>query len=404
MAFFRGGVLKRGENTGSIGLLHARRQLKEGTSPIGQNDDKSIAWQEHPRKDYPEHHYISSSFNLCGDHLAFGWPRLVTPIGVISFLLLLWALPNYIWTGKHEWMQHSAHAALAISLLGLYYSFFSRYNQFVIFDRKNQLVHISQYIGRRFHTLTWDDFDYIILDHKTSFLGLSHSAHILTATPPWSIQKHGLPWSWPFISRMIESADEGRALDQRLRHKAEETVEFIIDFMTESRTQPHILNVTIEMDKRLTFHAKDDYKRYRTQNLKHWVLVDPGRLPEKPNWIKDAEGNWKKLHSGAVARAGWLGLWGITHTLPRHLRGTRADPAHTNDPDAPRPGLRWYAHENEGTGELANQPDDVIEAVLTEGMGALERFQEAAGRARKAREEAVMHHSRNQSGINPPDA
>lgn len=404
MAFFRGGRRADWKN-GGIALFRAQKQLREGTWPIGRNADKSIVWQGHPQKEQDEHHYARSYDRFAfGDYLIYGSPRLAVPIGLVSYVLLCWAVPNYIWQGEAAWMRQSAHVSVGLAILGFYYSLISRYNQFVIFDRRNQLVHISHYLGRRFHSVSWKDFDYVVLDHHTSFFGRSHSASILTTPPPWSLEKQGLTLRMLYTSIMIETSEEADLLDKAPRYRIEDKVEFIIDFMTRARSYPQVLNVTKEMDKMLTNNAKDDFKRFRRRTLRSYALTDPENLPKEPNWSKDQSGNWQRLHKGAIARAGFFGLWGITHTLPPHLRGTRADPAHRNDTDAPRPGMRWYSHENGGTGELADQPDEVIEAVLAEGMGALERFPEAAQRARKAREEAVMHHNRNGSWVISPDA
>ncbi|MCH8544099.1 MAG: hypothetical protein LAT61_11055 [Alcanivorax sp.] len=406
MAFFRGGRRARWDAKGYIfGLPEARKQLERGAWPIGQNDDKSIVWQDHQRNEYDDHHYARSEDRFAfGDYLIYGVSRLSMPIGFLSYLLLCWAIPNYIWQGDSAWIKQSAHISLGLAIIGFYYCFLSRYNRFVIFDRRNRLVHISHYFGRRFHSVSWEDFDYLVLDHHVSSFGMTHSADILTAPPPWSLEHKGLPLSFPFISIVIETSKESHTTNRTPRYKIEEKVEFIIDFMTRDRSHPQIFNVTREMDKMLTRSAKDDFRRFRRRTLRSYALADPEKLPDKPNWKKDELGNWEKLHQGTIARAGLLGLWGITHTLPPHLRGTRADPAHRNDTDAPRPGMRWYSHENGGTGELADQPDEVIEAVLAEGMGALERFPEAAQRARKAREEAVMHHNRNGSWVISPDA
>ena len=403
MAFFRGGRRADWKN-GGLALLRAQKQIREGIWPVGRNDDKSIVWQGHPRKTYPDDHHVLSGFCLCGDFLVFSCRRLAGPIGVVSLLLLFWAWPNYIWTGEHAWMKPSAHASLILGGLGLYYSILSRHNQFVIFDRRSKLVHVSQYLGRRFHTVSWEEFDYIVIDHHTSFFGSVHEARILTAPPPWSLENDGLSLLLNFKSRFIESTTEAHTMERTPKHNIEGIVEFIIDFMNQKRTHPSVFNLSKEQDSKLTCHAKDNYANYRSRILRPWSLVDPERLPDKPNWKKDGNGMWKKMHDGTIARAGWFGLWGVTHTLPPHLRGTRADPEYKNDLTAPRPGLRWHTHENEGTGELANQPEEVIEAVLTEGMGALEHFPDAAERALTAREEAVTYHNANRSWIISPDA
>ncbi|MCH8544095.1 MAG: hypothetical protein LAT61_11035 [Alcanivorax sp.] len=403
MAFFRGGRRADWKN-GGIALCRAQKQLRGGTWPVGDNDDKSIVWQDHPRKEYGDDDYVQSPMHLIGDYLIYGMPRLAVPIGFISYLLLCWAIPNYIWQGEAAWMRQSAHISVFLAVLGFYYGLFSRYNQFVIFDRRNQLVHISHYFSRRFHSASWKDFDYVVLDCHSSFFGRSHSAIILTTPPPWSLRNHGLTLRMLYTSRMIDLSEEADLLDQSPRYRTEKKVEFIINFMTEKSTYAKTLNVTKEIDAQITCHAKDDFRYYRRKIKGPYSLIDPEKLPAEPNWEKDENEDWKKLRKSTIVRAGWFGLWGITHTLPPYLRGTLADPEHRDNPNAPKAGDRWHPKERGGTGELVGQPDEAIEAVLAEGMGALERFPEAAERARKAREEAVMHHNRNQSGINPPDA
>ncbi|MCH8544100.1 MAG: hypothetical protein LAT61_11060 [Alcanivorax sp.] len=403
MAFFRGGRRADWKN-GGIALFRAQKQLKEGAWPVGHNDDKSIVWQGHPRNKNEGDRYIQPAVYFSGDYLVYGGIKLASLAALTGYLLLCWAIPNYIWTGEYTWMRQSANISVVLGVLFLYYSIFSRFSHFVVFDRRNQLVHISYYFGRRFHSVTWQDFDYIVLDCHTSSFGTAHSAEIRTAPPPWSLEKHGLPFSWNLRSRLIEREEEAYITDRAPRYRIERTVELIIDFMSQRRTHPQLIGITKDMDKQLTVQSKDDYKHYRRSTLKPWALIDPEKLPDEPNWKKNEHGNWEKLHRGTIARAGLFGLWGISHTLPPYLRGTRADPAYKKDQDAPRPGLRWYSHENEGTGELVNQPDDVVEAVLTEGMSALERFPEAAERARKARENAVTYHNKNQSWVVSPDA
>lgn len=404
MAFFRGGKRNWDGNGTIFGLLHAREQLREGIWPIGRNHDKSILWQDNPHREYNEHYYASSNKLTMGDYLVYGWKRLSLPAFIISYLLLCWAVPNYIWEGKHAWMRTSAHVSVILATTGMLYGLFSRNNLLVIFDRRNKLVHISQYVGRRFHTVRWEEFDYLVIDHHTGSLGSTHAADIITAPPPWSLEKHGLPLSLWFKSRLIGHTAEAYSTEQIVHHRVEPNVEFIIDFMTQCRSHPKILNVTKEMDKILSIHHRDKYKKYRRTSLKSFTLIDPEKLPSEPNWKKDEHGNWIRLHKGPIVRAGWFGLWGVTHTLPPYLRGTRADPAHRNDPEAPWAGARWYTHEDEGTGELACQPGEVIEAVLAEGHGALARFPGAVERARKAREEATAYHNKHDSWVIKPDA
>ena len=237
MAFFRGGK-RYWDGQGTIfGLLHARKQLREGTWRIGRNDDKSVLWQDNPPKKYDDYYYAREKF-VMGDYLVYSWKRLTAPAFIVSYLLLCWAVPNYIWEGEHAWMRTSAHFSVGFAIAGILYALLARANLLVFFDRRNKLVHISHYLGRRFHSVRWEDFDYLVIDHHTGSLGSTHAASIITAPPPWSLQTHGLPLSLWFKSRLIGQTTEAYSTEQIVRHKVEPDVEFIIDFMTQKEATP----------------------------------------------------------------------------------------------------------------------------------------------------------------------
>ena len=172
---------------------------------------------------------------------------------------------------------------------------------------------------------------------------------------------------------------------------AEPAFRNIVRFMMEPPSKGVPLKDLVDTDCAISSQYKNNLRLFRTKLGRETSLLDPERLPSKPNWIKDRFGNWKKVGPGACARAGWFGLWGQTHTLPPHLRGTKADPAYRQDPNAPDPADRWFTREEDpdGTGELVSQPQEVIEAVLREGMPALDRFPSAKARAERTRADAL---------------
>lgn len=376
MAVFRGGK----------GYYHARRKLKNGELPISGNNDDSVLWgQRVPDVVTGEPVAQQGDGWQQGDYLVYGWRPYAGTLGGLSIVAGSIAFVQAIAHFSHGQPGWIPIIFLIIAALFYYYIARARFHRFVIFDRRHGLVHLPRFFSRRQDSIRWQDADFWLIDVKGGVYFDTTHTELITTRPPWDLRTKGIPPFWRHIMLTSASSDDSNnaPTEPAFRH--------IVEFMTAARTSRMLLDELISMDCYVAHTFNNDFRRTRKKAGRLFSLLDPESLADKPNWLRGKSGNWEKVGRGTCARAGWFGLWGQTHTLPPHLKGTKADPDYKDDPNAPGPGLRWLTPENDmnATAELAGQPLEVIEAVLLEGMPALDRFPDARARAQRARAGAL---------------
>lgn len=385
MAVFRGGG----------GYYIAQQKLKDGELPISENNDCSVLWGQktrHPVTGGKVTH-LGQGWQL-GDFIVCGWKpywsawvsTVLVPLSLAFTMTLGYFFHGHDPENYFFFSDWRLAILFSVSTVFIYYAaFHARFPRFVIFDRRHGLVHLPRFFSRRQDSIRWQDADFCIIDTRGGYLMDKTATVLLTAPPPWDLRSQGCCKPWKQIMFGMGEGDDPDNAD------AEPAFRNIVRFMMEPPSKGVPLKDLVDTDCAISSQYKNNLRLFRTKLGRETSLLDPERLPSKPNWIKDRFGNWKKVGPGACARAGWFGLWGQTHTLPPHLRGTKADPAYRQDPNAPDPADRWFTREEDpdGTGELVSQPQEVIEAVLREGMPALDRFPSAKARAERTRADAL---------------
>lgn len=339
--------------------------------------------------------------DLRGDYLIYGWRPWYIPIAILAILSMGFGITALLATltlqGQPPVWWLSWHG-VGVSAVGAYISLFwyssSPFSHYVVFDRRNKLVHLPRWFSHKQDTIRWDDADIAILDVPSGYLGETTDTELSIMPPPLSFNEHGTRrWFRHFKFHFDSKAP--RHLQQYDGHTVdgvEAVYSFIIDFMTRPREQSLsldaicFLDFNIEMEELGNNNFEDSVKKYR----KLWSLIDPERLPTKPNWERDSEGNWQQIRPAVRARFGWFGLWNKSYTLPPHLKGTKADPDYKDDPNAPSPVARWYPIKKEGTGELVGQPPEVIASILR-GDGMPDKASLERSRLKKGGWPGVKH-------------
>jgi len=316
--------------------------------------------------------------DLRGDYLIYGWRPWGIPMALIAFFSLGIGVSGLILPGN-LWILTWPGTLLCAFLfvISFWWYFRSPFSHFIVFDRRNQLIHLPRWFSHKQDTIRWKEADLCVLDMPTGYFFEHVTTELHLVPPPLTLQHQGTRHWWRFFKYHYDSKQphiikeyNGYTVDG-----SEAVFRFIIDFMTYPPEQSIALDAMCmkDMDIEMKELGNNNFERSVSKYKKFWSLIDPERLPSEPNWTRDKQGQWQQLRPAVRARFGWFGLWNKSYTLPPHLRGTRADPACKNDPEAPLPVARWYSIENEGTGELIGQPAEVLAAVLRgEGMPSKE--------------------------------
>jgi len=261
------------------------------------------------------------------------------------------------------------------ALTSALYLFVLPCDRYVVFDRRNQLVHLPRWFSRKQDSIPWEEADFGIIDVRHGQFDMQKGTNLYVVKPPWSLLHDGyFNWRTGICFHQESKIWRDMTREGESIEGAESVFRFIIDFMTRPPERSVSLNYIVGMDHVLEKQGNVD--RYPASYGYFYKWLDPECLPDKPNWQRTADGRWQQLAPAVTVRAGWFGLWGRSHTLMPHLRGTRSDPAFHNDPEAPLPGSRWVAVEDGGTGELIGQPPEVIRAILQgQGMPSKEQLE-----------------------------
>lgn len=313
--------------------------------------------------------------DLRGDYLIYGWRPWLIPMALLGVIalgqLVLGLIILFAGHSPSLWTLTWPFGVLS-SLLATYISLFwyssSPFSHYVVFDRRNKLVHLPRWFSHKQDSIRWDDADIAILNVPSGILGETTETQLNVVPPPLSFNKHGTS-RW---FRHFKFHDDSKAPHQLKQYDghtvdgAEAVYRFIIDFMTKPREQNISLDALCFLDLNIEMEelGNNSFEASLQNHRKLWSLIDPERLPTEPNWERDRENNWQQTRPAVRARFGWFGLWNKSYTLPPHLKGTKADPDYKDDPNAPLPVSRWHSIENEGTGELIGQPPEVIASVL----------------------------------------
>ncbi|RUO33730.1 hypothetical protein [Aliidiomarina soli] len=313
--------------------------------------------------------------DLRGDYLIYGWRPWILPMAIIALLSLGFGITALLATLTLEgeppvwWLSWYGVGA---STICAYISFFgyahSPFSHYIVFDRRNKLVHLPRWLSHKQDSIRWDDADIAVIDMPSGILGETTDTELHVLPPPVSFNKHGTRrWFRHFKFHFDSKAPhELKAYNGYTVDGAEAVYRFIVDFMTKPREQSIALDAICshDLDIELEIYGDNDFEKAVSKYKKLWSLIDPERLPTESNWERNSDGNWQQIRPAVRARFGWFGLWNKSYTLPPHLRGTKADPDYKDDPNAPLPVSRWYSIEDEGTGELVGQPPAVIASVL----------------------------------------
>jgi len=311
---------------------------------------------------------------LRGDYLIYGWRPWLAPMTLImlfslgtlttALILKLSPAPSNLWVLSWSGI---AFSALLFVISYLWYPR-SRFSHYIVFDRRNRLIHLPRWFSHKQDTIRWEEADLCVLDMPTGYFFEHITTELHLVPPPLTLQHQGTRRWWRFFKYHFDSKEPKvlKNFNGVTYDGAEAVFRFIVDFMTQPPEKSMTLDAVIfnDMDVEMKELGNNDFKRAVSKCQKLWSLIDPERLPSEPNWVRDDEGHWQQIRPAFRARFGWFGLWNKSYTLPPHLRGTQADPACKNNPEAPLPVARWYSKEHDGTGELVGQPPEVIASVL----------------------------------------
>lgn len=316
--------------------------------------------------------------DLRGDYLIYGWRPWLLPMALLgmincgAFITTLMAALTTEGTPIHwYWDWPGVTISGFLLYIGWWWYPRSRFSHFIIFDRRNQLIHLPRWFSHQQDSIRWQEADLGVVDMPSGLLS-EHIATFLTVVPPpLTLQQQGTkPWY-----RFFKYHEDDKDPKELKRYGgypvdgSEAVFRFVVDFMTRPPEQCIALDAMPTFEVELEYKADNDFPRFIHKYRYFFAMIDPERLPTQPNWIRDEQGHWQQVRPAVRARFGWFGLWNRSYTLPPHLRGTQADPACKDDPAAPLPVARWYSQENTGTGELIGQPAAVLAAVLRgEGM------------------------------------
>ena len=316
--------------------------------------------------------------DLRGDYLIYGWRPWGVPMALIWMYSAGFGIVSLLITLTREgeaihwiWDWPGVLLCGVLFYLSFWWYFRSPFSHYIVFDRRNRLIHLPRWFSHKQDSIRWEEADLCVLDMPTGYLGEHTTTELHVVPPPLTLKQRGTkPW-WRFFKYHYDSKQKHLMHNGYTLDGSEAVFRFIIDFMTHPPEQCITLDAIADHDLDIEMKelGNNDFERAVHKYKKLWSLIDPERLPTEPNWTRDKQGQWQQVHPAVRARFGWFGLWNKSYTLPPHLRGTRADPACKNDPEAPLPVNRWFSIENEGTGELIGQPAEVLAAVLRgEGM------------------------------------
>lgn len=339
-------------------------------------------------------YYEKAAIKLCniavdlrGDYLIYGWRPWGLPMtllwmfsGGLGITAVIAALTTQGEAMHWIWDWPGAALCALLFYLSYWWYFRSPFSHYIVFDRRHQLIHLPRWFSHKQDSIRWIEADLCVLDMLTGYFNESITTELSVVPPPLSLQQQGSkPWR-RFFKYHHDSKRPHilKNFNGYPMEGAEAVFRFIVDFMTCPPERCMALDIIcykdwdIEMEKM----GNNDFERAIRKEKTLWSLIDPERLPTEPNWIRDAQGHWQQIRPAVRARFGWFGLWNKSYTLPPYLRGTKADPAHKDDPHAPLPVSRWFAVEDGGTGELVGQPPEVLAAVLRgEGMPSRESLE-----------------------------
>lgn len=323
---------------------------------------------------------INAVSDLRGDYLIYGWRPWGLPMtllwaisGGLGITALIAALTTQGEAIHWIWDWPGVVFCAVLFYISFWWYFRSPFSHFIVFDRRNQLIHLPRWFSHKQDSIRWAEADLCVLDMLTGYFQESITTELSVVPPPLSLQKHGTkPW-WRFFKYHYDSK---RPVDLKEHNGypldgAETVFRFIVDFMTRPPEQSVALDAMCHKDMgiEMSQFGNNNFEHTIRTRKEFWSLIDPERLPTAPNWVRDEQGEWQQVRPAVRARFGWFGLWNKSYTLPPYLRGTRADPVFRNDPTAPLPVSRWFAVEDGGTGELVGQPAEVLASVLRgEGM------------------------------------
>ncbi|MFY0666086.1 MAG: hypothetical protein JXQ97_15790 [Natronospirillum sp.] len=345
-----------------------------------ENNDASVLTGEQTFSRLYERVVDKTISNLCdlrGDYLIYGWRPWNVPMVLLWMFSLGFLITGIILTVMRDtpsqiWLLTWPGGILVCAVLfylSFWWYFRSPFSHYIVFDRRRRLIHLPRWLSHKQDSIRWDEADLCVLDIPTGYVGQDNSTELHVIPPPLTLKQSGTkPW-WRFFKYHYDSKQRHMMYGDYTVDGAEAVFRFIIDFMTQPPEQSIALDVMPSSEMELEYEAKNDFKTFIHKERYFFSLIDPNRLPSEPNWVRDEQDRWQQVRPAVRARFGWFGLWNKSYTLPPHLRGTRADPNCKDDPEAPLPVSRWYAIEDGGTGQMFNQPPEVLASVLRgEGM------------------------------------
>ena len=297
---------------GGRGHAQAAKLLKNGELPIAQrNDDESVLWYAHQPKDL-----LSDGALFYGDYLLYGywpwrmpWLILAFVCGCLSFA----GFVSYASAVAHDLPHaastyiHIALTTLVIAVFGFWHGFRNfRYRKYIVFDRKNHLVHIPRLFGMDTDVVRWKDAGLCVVNTITGYAGLRTAGNIYVCRPPWDLISDGYPpmryRAW--VYGMGDRYGGGESAERIWR--------FIVNFMTQPPAQSVIGDfkdedivelVEGEFGGNWDVFFREEWPRRLKQPVGVLKHFRPELLGSQPNWVREPDGQWRYVKPTAQARA-----------------------------------------------------------------------------------------------------
>ncbi|WP_412852232.1 hypothetical protein [Ectothiorhodospira shaposhnikovii] len=164
-----------------------------------------------------------------------------------------------------------------------------KHNRFVIFDKKNQIVHIPKLLSKRQDTVNWSDISFLIHDiHNPVKPTKYEETHLSIIRPPADLITNGAPSAY-LTYKLINISD---CLENKYTaEEAEEIYCYILRFM-ENKDQNHQEDAQAKKNAPININSEDW----------QWSLLKTEKLPKEPNWIRHPDGRWERIGPGTVIR------------------------------------------------------------------------------------------------------
>lgn len=290
---------------GEGGHPRSRDKLKSGEFPVmDKMDDQSIL---RCAKGSAQGELDLGNGCLYGDYFVIGWRPWGMVLGTIGFLSFCFSILKFIdafssYGSRYDFLVASSFLCVSVGLF-VYWITNNRYRKFIVFDRKNSLVHIPRYFDDSWDVVRWNDLNVLIIDESTGYAGLRKCTCVYLAIPGTDLKKKEYPFS-PFRRRQLFLTDGGSTEKEIFSYcrRAERFWLFVVDFMSKPVMNSVFGDYSqfsqVVEDK---CHGDWDYffRKYWPPRIswyrKH--LLDrfrPELLDREPNWTRHPDGSWDR--------------------------------------------------------------------------------------------------------------